>query len=687
MVPLTWAHHHQAALAHQERGEPLRARPHARLAREQAATPTQAAESALVMAWIAQQVGDHDTAGSLIAEARPALSGELLARADCLHGLALCMTAEHESALTVLTRAAGRLPDGHWRANALVGLGVSAGYLRRTAVAEDALDRAHAIYLAHGKPERARTCLHNKGFVAAQAGDFSRALRLYDTAGIDETKRPEVLIDRANALLGVGLVNSAGRALARAAVALGANGRGPAFAEATLAHAHRALLSGDPDTAAEAAVTAAELFEEQRNAGWSAHAQAVRLRAMGRTSTDIADRCERAGWATEAAELRLLAGRLHLVEPHRFAAEPGLRALGWLARARGARNPRAAFAACRAGGLGDARLAAVGVDAAVSGGRPRTIFTWVERFRGADAPAHREISAALGDRGLLDFFVHNGQVRMVSVFHGRFREHVIGSARTVAEAAESLRVTSTLDARTGDTAASKRAARLLDATLFAKVVRGRELVVLPSADLSSIPWAALPSLAGRPVSVAPAAAAWLRAKLAPEPTGPTAWIACPGLTHATREVAALHARHGGTLVTGRESTVANVLAAMNGAGLVHIAAHGRHHPAAPRFSAIALADGPLHAHDIERLPEPPRRLVLSSCESGKAELPGLIAVLLGLGVGTVIASTLPVPDDLAVPLMTALHEHLAAGTGPAKALADAQAAHGHLGFTCYGSPG
>lgn len=690
MVPLTWNHHHQTALAYQERGEPLRAQPHARLARERATTAAQAAESALVMAWIAQQVGEPDVAVALIAEARPGLSGQLLGRADCLHGLALCMTAVHEAALTVLTRAADGLDDGHWRANALVGIGVSAGYLRRQAVAEDALDQAHTLYLAHGKAERARTCLHNKGFVAAQAGDFARAQQLYDAAGIDETKRPEVLVDRAHALLGAGLINHAGRALARAAVLLGSNGRGPAFAEATLAHAHRALRSGDLDTAAEAALVAAELFEEQRNPGWAAQAQAVRLRALGQTSAVVADRCERAGWAAEAAELRLLACRFDLVERHRFAAEPELRALGWLARARAARTSKGAFAACRAGGISDSRIANVGLDHAVLGGRPRTIFTWAERSRGVDALHCREISAALDERVLLDFFVHKGQLRVVSVFRGRFREHVLGSAKSVAEAAESVRISSTLDARTGRTSASRLAARVLDTMLFARVghvIRDRELVVLPSSELSSVPWAALPSIEGRPVSVAPSAQAWLRAKQAPQQPGPTAWVACPGLDHAAREVTALHARHGGTLLTGEESTVASVLAAMKGAGLVHIAAHGRHHPAAPQFSALSLADGPLHAYDVEGLPEPPRRLVLSSCESGKADLLGLTAVLLGLGVSTVIASTLPVPDDLAVPLMTGLHECLAAGAGPARALADAQSAHGHLGFVCYGSPG
>jgi hypothetical protein len=688
MVPLTWNHHHQTALAHQERGEPLRAQPHARLARERAATAAQAAESALLMAWIAQQVGEPDTAVALVAAARPGLSGQLLARADCLHGLALCMTAEHESALTVLARAADGLDDGHWRANALVGIGVSAGYLRRQAIAEDALDQAHALYLAHGKAERARTCLHNKGFVAAQAGDFARTLRLYDAAGIDETKRPEVLVDRAHALLGVGLITSASRALARAAVLLGAKGRGPAFAEATLAHAHRALRSGDLDTAAEAALAAAELFEEQRNPGWAAQAQAVQLRALGKTSEEVADRCERAGWLTEAAELRLLACRFGLVERHRFAAEPELRALGWLARARAARTRQAAFAACRAGGLSDSRIAGVGLDHAVLGGRPRTIFTWVERRRGVDAPAHREISAALGERVLLDFFVHKGQLAVISVVHRRFRKLTLGSAAAIGAAAESVRISSTVDARTGDRQASRRAAAVLDRMLFGKIglIGNRELVVLPSAELSSVPWQALPSIRGRPISVAPTADAWLRARLAPSRSGPTAWIAGPGLNHAAREVAVLHTRHGGTLLTDTGSTRANVLTAMTGACLVHIAAHGRHHPAAPQFSSLDLADGPLHAYDLERLPEPPRRLVLSSCESGKGDLLGLTAVLLGLGVSTVIASTLPVPDDLAVPLMTCLHERLAAGTGPAQALADAQSAHGHLGFVCYGSP-
>lgn len=700
---MTWNHHHQTALAYQERGEPLRAKPHARLARERATTAAEAAESTLVMAWIAQQVGEADVAVALIAEARPGLSGQLLGRADCLHGLALCMTAEHESALAVLSRAADVLDDSHWRANALVGIGVSAGYLRRRTVAEDALDRARDLYLAHGKPERARTCLHNKGFVAAQASDFGRALRLYDAAGIDEAKRPEVLIDRAHALLGAGLIDSAGRALARAAVLLGATGRGPAFAEATLAHAHCALRAGDVATAAEAASAAAELFEEQRNPGWAAQAEAVRLRALGQTSATVADRCERAGWLTEAAELRLLAGRPDLVAPYRqgvgvagrlragrpdrFAADPALRALGWLAKARMARSPQAVFAACRAGGLGDSRVAAVGLEAAAVGGRPRTIFTWVERCRGVDAPAHEEISAALGDRVLLDFFVHKGQLSVVSVFRGRFRKITLGSAPALGEAAESLRISSTMDARTGGEA-SRRAAGVLDAMLFGKVglVGDRELVVLPSAELSSVPWAALPSIRGRAISVAPSADAWLRATHVPSRSGPTTWIACPGLDHAAREVTALHARHGGTLLTDMESTKANVLRAMTGAGLVHIAAHGHHHAAAPQLSALALADGPLHAYDVEGVAMPPRQVVLSSCESGKGDLLGLTSMLLGLGVSTVIASTLPVPDDLAVPLMTALHDRLAAGADPARALADAQMAHGHLGFVCYGSP-
>jgi CHAT domain-containing protein len=106
---------------------------------------------------------------------------------------------------------------------------------------------------------------------------------------------------------------------------------------------------------------------------------------------------------------------------------------------------------------------------------------------------------------------------------------------------------------------------------------------------------------------------------------------------------------------------------------------------------VELADGPLFGYDLQRLARPPRRVVLAACDAGRAavwpggEVLGMATALLRAGTATVIASVLPVPDRAAVPLVTALHEHLAAGAGPAAALARAQAAHGPLGFVCLGT--
>ena len=64
------------------------------------------------------------------------------------------------------------------------------------------------------------------------------------------------------------------------------------------------------------------------------------------------------------------------------------------------------------------------------------------------------------------------------------------------------------------------------------------------------------------------------------------------------------------------ATAADVLAALDGAWLAHIAAHGTFRADNPMFSSILLDDGPLTVHDFERLGRTPYRLVLSSCDSG-----------------------------------------------------------------------
>jgi CHAT domain-containing protein len=217
-------------------------------------------------------------------------------------------------------------------------------------------------------------------------------------------------------------------------------------------------------------------------------------------------------------------------------------------------------------------------------------------------------------------------------------------------------------------------------------------VVVPVGALHALPWAALPSCAQRPVTVTPSVGAWLRARAANVPTGGgRVWLAGPRLRHAGGEARSLHARYGGRLRTGRAATVPASLAAIDGADLVHVAAHGRFREDQPLFSCVELADGPLFGYDVQRLARPPRQVVLSACDAGRAAVwPGGAAIgmataLLRCGTATVVASVLPVPDRQAVGLVSELHAGLAAGRTPAAALAAAQAEHGHLGFVCLGA--
>jgi CHAT domain-containing protein len=147
------------------------------------------------------------------------------------------------------------------------------------------------------------------------------------------------------------------------------------------------------------------------------------------------------------------------------------------------------------------------------------------------------------------------------------------------------------------------------------------------------------------------------------------------------------------------ATVAAVLQAIDGAELAHIAAHGEFRADSPLFSSLRLDDGQLTVYDLERLSRGPRRLVLSSCDSGVAapagadEVLGLASSLIPLGTTGIVASVVPVNDRAVVPLMIALHHGLRGGASLAQALRDARvglesdpvAAATGWSFVCLGS--
>jgi hypothetical protein len=298
------------------------------------------------------------------------------------------------------------------------------------------------------------------------------------------------------------------------------------------------------------------------------------------------------------------------------------------------------------------------------GGSPAAIFRWLAGVRVED------VTRALGEAAMLCYVEHGGDLFVVSVVDGRVGLRALADCR--ADDVEALRFG--LAARAEGVV--EQVARRLDGQLVEPVrelVEDRALVVVPSAALRGLPWAALPGCAGRAVSVAPSVAGWLRAGRVDWSMANPVWVAGPGLRHADREVAALHRRWGGTLITSRESTVDLVRRALDGAGVVHIAAHGRYRAEAPLYSYLELADGPLYGHDLDTAT---RMIVLSACEAA-------LSTPLFPGIRAMIASTVPVADDHAAEMMSAFYEHLEAG--PAAALARAQAGCGDRGFVCMGA--
>jgi len=239
------------------------------------------------------------------------------------------------------------------------------------------------------------------------------------------------------------------------------------------------------------------------------------------------------------------------------------------------------------------------------------------------------------------------------------------------------------------------------------------LIIVPPGRLQAVPWGLLPRLRSRAISVAPSAASWLRARWADAPAARSGrdgervvLIWGPGLTSGSAEVPLLAADYASdgrrpdpVVLGGGTATAGRVLDAIDGAELVHIAAHGTFRADSPLFSALRLDDGPLTVYDLERLHRGPRRLVLSSCDSGVAapvgadEVLGVASSLIPLGTAGIVASVVPVNDSAVVPLMIALHRELRGGASLAQALCDARrglesdpvAAATGWSFICLGS--
>jgi tetratricopeptide (TPR) repeat protein len=304
----------------------------------------------------------------------------------------------------------------------------------------------------------------------------------------------------------------------------------------------------------------------------------------------------------------------------------------------------------------------------------------------------------LGEDRLLELIDARGELHVLVCGSGRVRRFAAGrtehAAREVGLARFALRrlawgksAVSPAAAYDQLTTMGEKLERLLLGDASGQLGPGR-VVVVPPGRLHAVPWGLLPSLRSRAVSVAPSATSWRRARAAGAPGGPppaagrVVLVRGPGLASHGAEVprlAADYAAAAETLVFGSgTATVARVLAAIDGAQLAHVAAHGTFRASSPMFSALRLDDGPLTVYDLERLRQGPRHLVLSSCDSGVLapagadEVLGMASSLIPLGTSGIVASVVPVNDTAVVPLMLALHRELRHGAGLAGALSRAR---------------
>ncbi|MEU6411513.1 CHAT domain-containing tetratricopeptide repeat protein [Microbispora sp. NPDC046933] len=223
---------------------------------------------------------------------------------------------------------------------------------------------------------------------------------------------------------------------------------------------------------------------------------------------------------------------------------------------------------------------------------------------------------------------------------------------------------------------------------------GGPVTVVPTGALCTLPWPLLPSLRGRPVSVAADAAAWLAPRPGPAGAPLVLSLAGPGLDHAAAEADMVAAAHGRARRVG--ATRAEVLRALERADVLHVAAHGMFSPRGPMLSQITLDDGPLMAYDLLAARRIPRLVVLSACDAGMAHAP-VDGAALGLAgafldgaarngdAACVVAGVVPVRDDEALAIMTLFHTLLAEGRSPAEALAQASEKTAVPGFVCFGA--
>ncbi|MER5262695.1 CHAT domain-containing protein [Actinosynnema sp. NPDC002837] len=315
--------------------------------------------------------------------------------------------------------------------------------------------------------------------------------------------------------------------------------------------------------------------------------------------------------------------------------------------------------------------------------REAALLGWVEQAQPPTDPW--PLAERLGARALIAFTeAWDGLLLVVLVDHEAFVTR-LGDAERCFEGVRQLHAdlaavapdnlpTPLADAIS--TAVQRRAAWLDEVLVrpLADRIADRDLVVLPTGALYPLPWTTLPSLRGRAVVVSPSATAWVeRHDDNRQENGRVVIVVGP---HAASDVAALPRHHShADLFAGRLARAEDVLSAMEGASLVHLAVWGVHRPENTAFSAVRLHDRVIYAHEVGDLKQPPGVVLLDGEDlrpgdagSGE-EVFGFAGGLIKAGVRSVVVAAARTGARTGADAVREFHTAIARGESPARAVA------------------
>ncbi|AXH95887.1 CHAT domain-containing protein [Ornithinimicrobium avium] len=301
----------------------------------------------------------------------------------------------------------------------------------------------------------------------------------------------------------------------------------------------------------------------------------------------------------------------------------------------------------------------------------------------------RRVVAELGERDtdLAAFVRGRGSLAAVVVRRGRSRLVELGTDADLDELARRLgadlsAAASVLDGPLAGVVRASLASTLqrYRDTVLAPLDLGERAVVVPCDGLTSVPWGMVPGRVGLPTTVVPSLSAWLDGTTRVR-SPRVSVVAGPGLPSAAEEAERVAAawEDDRPCLPDLDAAAQDVRAALESSDVVHVSAHGTHHPESPVFSSLWMADGPVFLCDLEGAQIRSSLVVISACEAGRSRRRapvshlGLATGLLTLGVGSVVASPCKVPDATAAAVMGDYHERLRAGEDGADALALAAA--------------